>query len=88
MYGKQTSPFLDRSSKSVYWAQVYAIFRALGESNVSVAYSMTKEFETFMDIDTDGVLKCRLYNIKQSKFGQLFQVGRDMAYLKNRIVNP
>ena len=82
---EHTSPFLDRSSRSVYWSQIYAIYRCLGESTDSVSYSMTQEFGTFMDKDADRVLKCRLYNIKQSRFGKLFLAGRDMAYLYDSI---
>ena len=82
---EHTSPFLDRSSRSVYWSQIYAIYRCLGESTDSVSYSMTQEFGTFMDKDADGVLKCRLYNIKQSRFGKLSLAGRDMAYLYDSI---
>lgn len=79
-----TQSFLENDSKSIYMTVAYAIFRLMGKRDDSVSYSMTKEFETYLKGHN---LKNTLINIKQTRFGKIFLVGRDMAFFLGKIKN-
>ena len=55
-----------------------------------MSYSLTEEFQIFLkqkiatggeSVEFEEVVACRLRDIKQSRFGKMFDSGNDMAYL-------
>ena len=77
-----SSSFLENNSKSVYFVVVYALFRLIGKSSDSVSYSMTEEFTTYLK---QSGINYSLCDIKKARFGKIFLVGRDMAFLLGKI---
>ena len=73
-----TESFLDSSNKSLYYTVAYAFLRLVGPSSDSVSYSMTDEFTTYLAERGQTNL---FVDIKKSRFGKFFLVGRDLTCL-------